>query len=116
MPRTAFGALLIVHGLITITIWVPRPTDRAPMSTSHSWLFGEARVGSLVLAILAGLLIVSSGTALLAHQGWWCIAGLAGAALSLALFGVFFTPWWLLGISMSTALGVVTLRDIISAA
>lgn len=86
------------------------------MNTSHSWLFGEARMGSLALAILAGLLIAVSGTALLAHQEWWSIIGLAGAALSLALFGLFFTPWWLLGIAISTAIGVVTLRDIVSAA
>ena len=116
MPRIAFGALLIVHGLITILIWAPRPTDRTPMNTSQSWLFGEARVGSLVLAILAALLIAASGTALMAHQDWWSITGLTGAVLSLALFGLFFTPWWLVGIGISTALGVVTLRDLISAA
>lgn len=115
MSRVAFGALLIVHGLITILIWAPRPTPRAPMNTSHSWLFGEARVGSLVLAILAGLLIAASGTGLLAHQDWWASIGLAGGVLSLALFGLFFTPWWLLAIAISSALGVVALRELITA-
>jgi hypothetical protein len=31
--------------------------------------------------------------------------------LSLALFGLFFTPWWLLAIAISTALGVAALRE-----
>ena len=92
MPRLAFGALLVVHGLLTILIWVPQPTIEAPMNTSHSWLFGEERLGSLVLAVLAGLLIAISGIGLLADQDWWAIVGLAGAVLSLALFGLFFTP------------------------
>lgn len=115
MSRLAFGALLVVHGLITILIWAPRPTNEAPMNTSHSWLFGEERLGSLVLATLAGLLIAVSGIGLLAHQDWWAIVGLAGAVLSLALFGLFFTRWWLLAIAISAALGVVALRELIAA-
>lgn len=115
MSRIAFGVLLLVHGLLTALIWVPQPTQQAPMDTSHSWLLGEARLASLVLAILAGLLIAASGLGLLAHQDWWAIVGLAGAALSLTLFGLFFTPWWLLAIAISTALGVVALRDSLAA-
>lgn len=115
MSRIAFGAFWIIHGMITILIWAPRPTNQAPMNTSHSWLVGEARLGSLVLADLAGLLIAAGGIGLLAHQDWWAIVGLAGAVLSLALFGLFFTPWWLLAIAISTALGVVALRELISA-
>lgn len=114
MSRIAFGVLVVVHGIITVLVWAPRPTRQAPMDTSHSWLLGELRLPSLVLAILAGLLIAASGAGLLALQDWWAVVGLAAAALSLALFFLFFTPWWLLAIAVSTALGVVALRDLLA--
>ena len=80
------------------------------MSTSHSWLLGDARVVSLLLAVIAGLLIAGSGVGLLIHQDWWSSLGLAGGVLSLALFGLFFTPWWLAAITISSALVVAALR------
>jgi hypothetical protein len=85
------------------------------MNTSRSWLLGEARLVSLVLAILAGLFIVAGGVGLLSHQDWWSLVGLVGGALSLVLFGMFFTPWWLAGIAISAALVVAALRDRIPA-
>lgn len=115
VSRLAFGALVVVHGLITALIWAPRPRPQAPMDTSHSWLLGEARLTSLVLAVLSGLLIAASGIGLLAGQDWWAVVGLSAAALSLALFSLFFTPWWLLAIAFSTALGVAALRDLTGA-
>src|SRR5687768_13717897 len=83
MWRTAFGVLLVGHGLLTILIWSPSPSAEAPMNTSRSWLLGDARTVSVVLAVVAGLLIAASGVGLLAHQGWWSIVGLGGGVLSL---------------------------------
>jgi hypothetical protein len=36
MWRTGFGILLILHGLVTIVIWVPTPSPQAPTDTSKS--------------------------------------------------------------------------------
>ena len=111
MLRTAFGVLVVIHGLLTILIWAPSPNPRAPMNTSRSWLFGDARTTSLVLAITAGALITLAGVGLLTHQDWWSMPGLLGGSLSLVLFGLFFTPWWLLGIIISSTLLVAAWRD-----
>jgi len=111
MWRTAFGVLLVAHGLLTILIWVPSPSPEAPMNTSRSWLLGDARTASVVLAFTAGVLIVLAGAGLLSNQNWWSLVGLAGGTLSLALFGLFFTPWWLIGITISATMVVVALRD-----
>ena len=40
------GWVVVAHGLLTILIWAPNPRTlnaNAPMDTSHSWLFGDAR-------------------------------------------------------------------------
>jgi hypothetical protein len=110
MWRTAFGVLLILHGILTILIWSLPPSSEAPMDTGHSWLVGDARAVSLALALTAGPLIAAAGVGLLTHQAWWSLVGVAGGALSLALFGLFFTPWWLIAIGISVALIVAALR------
>jgi hypothetical protein len=111
MWRTAFAVLLVGHGILTILVWSPSPGAEAPMDTSRSWLLGEARMASLVLAVVAGTLVAASGLALLGHQDWWSLVGLAGGALSLALFGLFFSPWWLVATAISAGLVVAALRD-----
>jgi hypothetical protein len=88
MWRTALAVLLVGPGILTILVWSPSPGAEAPMDTSRSWLLGEARMASLVLAVVAGTLVAASGLALLGHQDWWSLVGLAGGALSLALFGL----------------------------
>ena len=93
MWRTYSGVLLVAHGLLTIVIWAPSPTAQVPMNTSKSWLLGDARTLSVLLAVSAGALIALAGAGLLTDQNWWSVVGLAGATLSLALFGLFFTPW-----------------------
>lgn len=70
MLRTLFGVMLVAHGLLTIVIWSPRPRADAPMNTAGSWLLGEARLVSLLLAVVAGLLVAASGVGLLTRQDW----------------------------------------------
>ena len=111
MWRTGFGVLLVAHGLLTIAIWTPSPNTRAPMNTSKSWLLGDARTASVALAVTAGALIAPAGAGLLTEQGWWSMVGLAGATLSVGLFALFFTPWWLVAIAISASLFVVALRE-----
>ena len=81
------------------------------MNTARSWLVGETRSLSLVLAVTAGLLVATAGAGLLTHQEWWSPVGLAGGALSLVLFGLFFTPWWMLGAAISLGLVVAAARN-----
>jgi hypothetical protein len=111
--RTLLGWFVVAHGLLTIVIWSPNPqtaATEAPMDTSHSWLLGDARAISLTLAIIAGVVIASAGVGFLTHQAWWPTAGLVGGAMSLVLFGLFFTPWWAAGIAISVALVVAAGR------
>ena len=113
MLRTLLGWFVVAHGLLTIVIWSPNPqtlaTD-APMDTSHSWLLGDARAISLALAITAGLFMAAAGVGFLTHQAWWSTAGLVGGAMSLVLFGLFFTPWWAAGIAISVTLVAAAVR------
>lgn len=113
MWRTLLGGLVVAHGLLTILIWSPDPRNVAskpPMDTGHSWLLGDARTLSLVLAITAGAAIAAAGVGFLTQQAWWSLAGLTGGALSLALFALFFTPWWAAAIAISAGLIMAALR------
>lgn len=114
MWRTTLAVLVMVHGLLTILIWAIPPNPDAPMDTGKSWLLGQARPVALILAVVAGALISLSGAALLADQGWWAPVGVTGAALSLLLFGLFFTPWWLVAIAISSGIVVGAVRGLSS--
>ncbi len=113
MWRTVLGWFVVAHGLLTILIWAPNPwgsTADAPMDTSHSWVLGEARTISLVLAAVAGVVMAAAGIGFLTHQAWWATTGIVGGALSLVLFGLFFTPWWAAAIVISGTLVVAAAR------
>jgi hypothetical protein len=113
MTRFLLGAFVVAHGLVTIAIWSPNPRTvkpSPPMDTSHSWLLGDARTAAIALAISAGLVMAAAGVGFLTHQEWWTVAGVAGGALSLILFALFFTPWWLAGIAISVALLAASFR------
>lgn len=113
MWRILLGGFVVAHGLVTIAIWSPSPKTgepAPPMDTSHSWLLGDARSVGLMLAIAAGLAIAVTGIAFLAHLSWWPVAGIVGGGLSLLLFVLFFTPWWLAGIAISAGLVVAAAR------
>ena len=114
MIRYLLGAFVVAHGLVTIAMWSPNPRTvqpAPPMDTSHSWLLGDARSVALTLAVAAGLVIAVAGAGFLAHQQWWAPVGVIGGALSLALFALFFTPWWSAGIAISAALVVGAVRS-----
>lgn len=114
MWRTMLGWFVVAHGSLTILIWAPNPQTldaNAPMDTSHSWLLGDARTVSVVLAVVAGVVMAVAGVGFLTHQTWWTVAGMAGGVLSLVLFGLFFTPWWAAAIAISAALVVAAARS-----
>ena len=113
MWRTMLGLFVLAHGLVTVAIWGPNPrtiVGRPPMDTSHSWLLGDARSVSLILAIWAGVAISVAGIAFMTHQEWWPLAGILRGGLSFILFTVFFSPWWVAGIAISAGLIVASVR------
>lgn len=115
MLRNIAGLFVLAHGLVTIAIWTPNPETiqpTPPMDTSHSWLLGQARGVSVALAITAGVLLVCAGLAFLVGAAWWPIAAIVAGVVSLFLFGLFFTPWWLAAIAISAGLVTAAVREL----
>jgi hypothetical protein len=115
MWRTTLGGLVVVHGFLTAAIWLPKYKEVEgasiqPPDSSHSWLFGDARGLALALAMTAALLLVIAGAAFLTHQTWWPAAGLIAGAVSLSLFVLFFSPWWVIAVAISGGLVIAALR------
>ena len=115
MWRTALGGLVVAHGLLTAAIWLPKykeveGTTIQPANPSHSWLVGDARGVALALALTAALLLVVAGAAFLSHQTWWPTAGLTAGAVSLLLFVLFFSPWWVIALAISGGLVIAALH------
>ncbi len=103
MLALIFGALVIVHGLITAAIWAVPAGDDAPFDPSHSWLLGDGRGVSVVFGMLVALAFIATGAGVLGHLAWWpgsaVVAGLAGAVLMV----LWFDPWLTLGLGISVA-------------
>ncbi len=113
--RTILGIFLLLHGVLTALIWSAPTLSAAegqvqPPNPSHSWLFGDIRSAAVIFGLVAGAALIVSGFGFLTHQTWWPPAAMAGGVTSLALFAVFFTPWWSAGIAISTALVIGALR------
>jgi hypothetical protein len=107
--RTLIGLFLVTHGLVTALIWGSPKAAVAegqwqPPDPMHSWLLGDARALSIVLGLIVGMSLAITGFGFLTHQTWWPVVGVAAGASSLFLFTLFFTPWWLAGIAISSAL------------
>jgi len=103
--RVLPGIFRIVHWLIHLAIWLPSPKVDAPMQTAHSWLLGDVRALSLVLAVVCGLVLIAGGVGYLTSAGWWPVVGPAGAAVSAVLMAVTFTPRWLAALAIDVARG-----------
>ncbi len=102
--KVVLGIFLIVHGLIHLAIWLPSPKADAPMQTAHSWLLGDVRALSLLLAVVCGLVLIAGGVGYLISTAWWPVVVIAGAAVSAVLMAVTFTPWWLAALAIDVAL------------
>jgi hypothetical protein len=120
MWRTILGGLVLAHGFLTAAMWLPqyKEVERAsiqPPNPSHSWLLGDARGLAMTLGVVAAVLLVVAGAAFLTHQTWWPTAGLIAGAVSLLLFVLFFSPWWVIAFAISGGLVVAALRAGVSA-
>ena len=115
MMRTLIGLFLIAHGVVTVAMWglkypaVPEGQLQPP-NPAHSWIFGDVRSFSSIFGVAVGLALVAAGFGFLTDQQWWPAAGAGAGAASLLLFAVFFTPWWTVGIAISTGLVIAAVR------
>jgi hypothetical protein len=115
MWRTILGGLVVAHGFLTAAMWLPKykqveGASIQPPNPSHSWLLGDARTLGLVLALTAAVLLAVAGGAFLSHQTWWPTAGLIAGAVSLLLFVLFFSPWWVIAFAISGGLVIAAVR------
>lgn len=105
MLRWLLIGFLIAHGLVHVAIWAPKyDPEKIPFVASHSWLIGDQRVLSQVLAFSAAALLVLAGIALLVHGEWWRPTAVVGLSVSTVLLLLYFTPWYLIILPVNVAL------------
>ena len=103
------GIFLIAHGLLHIAVWVPPSPASVPFDTSRSPIFGNVRGIAISLSVLAALLFVATGIAVLTQSAWWPIAAIAAAATSALLILLTFSPWLLAGLAIDVIVLVLAL-------
>jgi hypothetical protein len=82
----------------------PRRPD-ALFDAAHSWLFGDVRPATVVLATIAAF--VAAGVGYVGAQDWWALAATAGSAVSIVLLALTFSPWWLAALAINVTLVVL---------
>ena len=97
MWRFVFIAFLLAHGGIHLAIWAtPKSKDaNIPFDANQSWLVGSQRGLAMILAVVAGGLLVAAGVGLWTEGPWWRTIAVTGLAVSLGLMVLFFHPWFL---------------------
>ena len=114
MVRVLIAAFIVAHGLVTAFIWASPPRDGEPFRATHSWVLGDNRPLAVALATIAAAGFAFAGLGVLVNEGWWGVFGLAAGAVSLVLMALYFNPWLLAGIAISTGVlyaGVQTLQQ-----
>ena len=108
--RLLAGLFLVAHGIVHLLIWLPIKTEDAPFDVHHSPIFGDVRVPASMLAVVAGGAFMVAGASVLAHQAWAPVVVVGAAGLSGALLLLTFTPWWLAGLAIDLAVGILAIR------
>lgn len=107
MERLLLAGFLIGHGWIHPAIYaMPRDPDKpAPFNPNRSWALAgvymadpTARSLSVGLSWLTGAIFVLSGVLLLADSAAWMPTAVVGAVVGLALKGLYFNPWLIVGV------------------
>jgi hypothetical protein len=73
-------------------------------------VIGDVRGISRLLGVLACVVFVACGVGYLAGWHWWAWPALVGAALSITLMLLTFTPWWLAGLAIDVVIAVLAWR------
>jgi hypothetical protein len=112
------AAFLLAHAGIHASFMAPRPPATAsgpawPFELSRSWILGPLGLGgdaarllgiALVAVTIGGFALAALTAVGIAPVGLWVPAIVAGAVSSVALIGIFFHPWLVLGIAIDTVL------------
>lgn len=110
MLRLVMGGFVLAHGVVTAAIWVAPKAPDTPFEPAHSWLLGDSRRLSALLAAAAGVGLVLTGVGVLADQGWWAGLGAASATLAIVLMLLYFNHWLVLGIAISASILYASLQ------
>jgi hypothetical protein len=122
------AALLVGHGWVHVMFVSPRPKASAvtvggphwPFDMGRSWLIGAGLGPGLVRSVGVALTAVVLATftlaalstiGLLVPADWWPALIMIGAAASLALLGLVFSPMLLLGVAIDLVLLWVALAS-----
>jgi hypothetical protein len=117
LPRLLLAGFLLAHAAIHAG-YLQRPPATAggpawPFELGRSWLLTPLGIGptsmrllglALVVVLVAAYALAAVAAAGLLPSGLFAPAVVAGSVASLALLGLFFHPWLVLGIAIDLAL------------
>jgi hypothetical protein len=115
VARLLIGGFLIAHGLVHGLYFVSPNEDDPKWAfyLDRSWLLSrlgiEPRSVGTVLCVVVIAALVLSGFSLLFGWGVWRLFAVAGAAVGLVLFGLFWHRWLWIGTLLNTAILVALL-------
>lgn len=112
------AAFLLAHGAIHASFLAPRPPVTAggpawPFELGKSWLLrplgldAEATrmIGMVLIVLTIGAYIVAAlAAAGLAPGGLWPAAVTIGSIASIAVLGLYFSPWFVVGVAIDLVL------------
>lgn len=112
------AAFLVAHGAIHASFLAPRPPVTAggpawPFELGRSWVLGPLgldsqaihMVGLALIALTIGAFALAGLTALgIAPAGLWPATVTIGAIASIAVLGIYFSPWFVVGIAIDLVL------------
>jgi len=106
VTRLLFAAFLMAHGALHPAIYtLPYDPEKAAFNPNRSWALATAHVAeqpartfSAAVSVMAGVLFLLSGVALLADSSLWVPLAASGAVLGFVLKGLYFHPWLIVGV------------------
>lgn len=111
MTTVLVAGFLVVHGLLHLAVWLPKPAPEPgkppPFEPDHSAVLTEAHVEqrtvhrlAIWLAATACALYVIAGVAVAFGTGWAVPLAVLAGTVGLAIKLLFFHPWLLIGITL----------------
>ena len=107
--RAVFSIFLLAHAAVHGVMWTLPLTaaiDDMPFDPAESWLVGKRPGLAVGLAGLAAIGFVGAAVGFAFRAAWWPDVLGASATVSLVLMVLFLSPYWIVGIVLSAALGI----------
>lgn len=116
--KLVVAAFLLGHAAVHASFLAPRPTATAggpewPFDLGHSWLLSPLGLDpdatrmlgfGLIAALVAGYVVAGLAAVGVLPDGVWTGAVVLASVASIALLGVFFHPWLVIGVAIDAAL------------